>query len=267
MIDRIRPQQETVPYPIRLQDAWFHARTKPLIKSMTSTIADEPGLTAILGPNGAGKSLLLRICHGILPLHEGTVSWGQRQDPGLQDHRQAMVFQRPIHLRRSAAGNIDFALKLHGLAGAARKDRIVEALELTGLARYHDTPARLLSFGEQQRLALARAWAMDPDLLLLDEPTANLDPAAQRLIEEVLQKMVADGTRILMASHDLNQAKRLASHVIFIYRGRIKEQATAEKFFAGPENDLAQAFLQGELLWWRRRAVFTPDPEKENDKF
>jgi len=257
----------TPPYPIRLDKVWFHARTKPLIKDLSTTIADVEGLTMILGPNGAGKSLLLRLCHGILPAHDGQISWGERQDPGLQDQRQAMVFQRPVHLRRSAAGNIDFALKLHGMPGPERKLRIKEALDLTGLSRYHDTPARLLSFGEQQRLALARAWALAPDLLLLDEPTANLDPAAQRLIEEVLQKMIAGGTRVLMSSHDLNQARRLASQVIFLYRGRIKEQTSAEKFFAGPENDLAQAFLRGELLWWRRRAVFEPDPDKENDDF
>ena len=255
------------PYPIVLDKVWFHARTKPLIKDLSTTIAAEDGLTVILGPNGAGKSLLLRLCHGILPAHEGQVTWGGADDPGLKEHRQAMVFQRPVHLRRSAAGNIDFALKLHGMPKAKRAMRIEAALELTGLSRYQATPARLLSFGEQQRLALARAWALDPDLLLLDEPTANLDPAAQRLIEEVLLKMIADGTRVLMSSHDLNQARRLASHVIFLYRGRIKEQSAAVKFFDEPENDLAQAFLRGELLWWRRKAVFAPDPEKENDTF
>ena len=226
------------PWPIKLDKVWFHARTKPLIKDLSATIADKPGLTVILGPNGAGKSLLLRICHGILPAHEGQVTWGGGDDPGLKTHRQAMVFQRPVHLRRTAAGNIAFALKLHKMPAANRPARIDAALELTGLSRYHDTPARLLSFGEQQRLALARAWALDPELLLLDEPTANLDPAAQRLIE-----------------------------VIFLYRGRIKEQALAASFFAGPENDLAQAFLRGELLWWRRRAVFAPDEGKEEDRF
>jgi tungstate transport system ATP-binding protein len=256
---------QSPPFPIRLEDVWFRARTKPLIKGLTTTISDQPGLTAILGPNGAGKSLLLRICHGILPVHQGQVTWGGGNDPGLQNHKQAMVFQRPVHLRRTAGGNIDFALKLHKMPASDRPARIDAALELTGLSRYRTTPARLLSFGEQQRLALARAWALGPDLLLLDEPTANLDPAAQRLIEEVLQKMIADGTRILMSSHDLNQARRLADNVIFLYRGRIKEQTTAEQFFAGPENDLAQSFLRGDLLWWRRRAVFEPDPEKEND--
>ena len=114
-------------------------------------------------------------------------------------------------------------------------------------------------------ISFSRAWALAPDLLLLDEPTANLDPAAQKLVEEVLQKMIAAGTRILMASHDLSQARRLASHVIFMYRGRIKEQAPADRFFDKPENDLAQAFLQGELLWWRRRAVFDPDPDVVKD--
>ncbi|MBT4016826.1 MAG: ATP-binding cassette domain-containing protein [Alphaproteobacteria bacterium] len=255
------------PYPVKLENVWFNARTKPLIKDISATFADEEGLTVILGPNGAGKSLLLRLCHGILPAHEGLVTWGGGDDPGLHDHRQAMVFQRPVHLRRTAGGNIDFALKLHKMPRLQRAQRIDEALELTGLSRYRAIPARLLSFGEQQRLALARAWALAPDLLLLDEPTANLDPAAQRLIEEVLLKMIAGGTRVLMSSHDLNQARRLASHVVFLYRGRIKEQSSAEQFFAGPKNDLAQSFLRGDLLWWRRRAVFAPDPDKEDDKF
>jgi tungstate transport system ATP-binding protein len=253
------------PCPIRLDGVWFSARTRNLLKDLNATIADGDGLTVILGPNGAGKSLLLRVCHGILPAHKGRVTWGGGDDPGLQNHRQAMVFQRPVHLRRTAAGNIDFALKLHKMAKSERPGRIEAALEMTGLARYATTPARLLSFGEQQRLALARAWALAPDLLLLDEPTANLDPAAQKLVEEVLQKMIAAGTRILMASHDLSQARRLASHVIFMYRGRIKEQAPADRFFDKPENDLAQAFLQGELLWWRRRAVFDPDPDVVKD--
>ncbi|MBT7667722.1 MAG: AAA family ATPase, partial [Rhodospirillaceae bacterium] len=124
-------------------------------------------------------------------------------------------------------------------------------------------PARLLSFGEQQRLALARAWAVRPELLLLDEPSANLDPAATHLIEEIIREATANGTKVIMTTHDLHQARRLADEILFLHRGRLKEMTSADKFFAGPENDLAQAFLRGELLWWRRRSIYDPDDNKK----
>ncbi len=253
--------------PIRLRDVSVFAKTKAVIKSLSCEIAMADGLTMILGPNGAGKSLLLRLCHGILEPDEGRITWGGGDDPGLDRQRQAMVFQRPVHLRRSAAANIDFALKLHGMNKARRKKRIEAALEMTGLSRHRHTQARVLSFGEQQRLALARVWALAPSLLLLDEPTANLDPAAARMIEEILTRMLVDGTRVLMSSHDLNQARRMADMVIFMHRGRIKEYGDATEFFTGPENDLAQAYLRGELLWWRRKAIFAPEDGKEDDPF
>ena len=118
--------------------------------------------------------------------------------------------------------------------------------------------------GEQQRLALARAWAVRPELLLLDEPSANLDPAATHLIEEIIQEATEQGSKIVMTTHDLNQARRLADEVLFLYRGRLKEQAVAADFFAGPRNDLAQAFLRGELLWWHRRSIYTPDDNRKD---
>ena len=123
---------------------------------------------------------------------------------------------------------------------------------------------RRLSVGEQQRLALARAWAVRPELLLLDEPSANLDPAATHLIEEIIQEAAEQGSKIVMTTHDLNQARRLADEVLFLHRGRLKEQAAAADFFAGPRNDLAQAFLRGELLWWRRRSIYTPDDNRKD---
>ena len=120
------------------------------------------------------------------------------------------------------------------------------------------TSARVLSFGEQQRLALARSWALRPQVLFLDEPTASLDPAATHVIEEVILAMKSEGTKIIMSTHDLGQARRLADEVMFIHRGRLMEKADAEEFFAGPKNDLAQAFLRGELLWWQRRELTPP---------
>jgi len=129
---------------------------------------------------------------------------------------------------------------------------------MTGLGRFAKTSARLLSFGEQQRLALARAWALKPQVLFLDEPTANLDPAATHVIEEVITAMDRAGTKIIMTTHDLSQARRLAGEVMFMHRGRLLEKAPADEFFAEPRNVQARAFLRGELLWWQRRELTPP---------
>ena len=217
----------------------------------------------MLGPNGAGKSLLLRVCHGIIRPDKGQVQWAHRGTRHSLRRAQAMVFQRPVLLRRSAAGNIDFALKLHGLERSERRARVADALQRTGLSRFAASPARGLSFGEQQRLALARALAVRPRVLFLDEPTANLDPAAAHLVEEIVLSLSADGTRVIMISHDLAQARRLADEVLFLYRGRIKERAPAGQFFQAPQNDLAKAFLNGELLWWPRPTSCEPGMETD----
>ena len=162
-----------------------------------------------------------------------------------------MVFQRPVMLRRTARANIDYALKLRGLSRDERQARINEVLRRVGLRRLDASPARVLSFGEQQKLALARAWALKPQVLFLDEPTASLDPAATHDVEEIIQAIHEEGTRIIMTTHDLGQVRRMADDVMFLHRGRMLERAPAEQFFSEPKNDLAQAFLRGELLWWR----------------
>lgn len=254
--------------PLALDGVWFKAAKRgkatpmPLIKDITLTLDAGPR-TMIVGPNGAGKSLLLRLCHGLLKPSEGTVTWAspdaaERQDPRRQAPlrqaplQQAMVFQRPVMLRRSAMANIDYALSLGKVAKADRASVIEEVLERTGLTRHAHTPARLLSGGEQQRLAIARAWALKPQVLFLDEPTASLDPSASHQIEELVNTIHAQGTKIVMTTHDLGQAKRLGDEVLFLHRGRLLERAPTEQFFAAPQNDLAQAFVKGELLWWRR---------------
>ncbi|WP_259780489.1 ATP-binding cassette domain-containing protein [Aestuariispira ectoiniformans] len=206
----------------------------------------------IIGPNGAGKTLLLRLAHGLIKPSKGKVRW-EGPDARQAKRKQAMVFQRPVMLRRTASANIDFALSVHGVPRAERAARVEDVLQRTGLRQVANRPARALSLGEQQRLSLARAWALRPQVLFLDEPTASLDPPASHIIEELLQEIAANGTTIIMTTHDLGQARRLADDVLFMFRGRVKEMAAAEKFFAGPENDLAQAFLKGELLWWQRR--------------
>ena len=198
------------------------------------------------GPNGAGKSLFLRLCHGLLQPTQGSIRWQQKTGA---DRHQAMVFQRPVMLRRSVAANIDYALKLRQISRRDRGDIIDRVLHQTGLRRLADQPARVLSIGEQQKLALARAWALEPQVLFLDEPTASLDPAAIHSVEEIMAAIHDAGTRIIMTTHDLGQARRIADEVLFINRGRILEAAPADRFFNAPENDLAQAFLRGELLW------------------
>ncbi len=243
------PQGGTI-LPLELRQVSYAAGGKRLIKDFSCTLGAGPR-TIVLGPNGAGKSLLLRLCHGLLAPSEGAVVW--RGADGRQAARhQAMVFQRPVMLRRSVGANVEYALAVHGVPRRGRRERTAEALHRTGLERFADHPARVLSVGEQQRLALARAWALTPQVLFLDEPTASLDPSATYLVEEVIAAIHAAGTKIVMTTHDLGQARRLGDEVLFLHRGRLLERAAAEVFFAGPKNDLAQAFVAGELLWWRR---------------
>jgi len=236
--------------PLKLENVCFAVGGMRLIKDLTCRFEAGPR-TIIIGPNGAGKSLLLRLCHGLLTPSEGNINWHGSNGIDPRQH-QAMVFQRPVMLRRSVSANIDYALRLRNIPRTKRHEIIDQALELSGINRHRDTPARVLSFGEQQKLALARAWALKPQVLFLDEPAASLDPAATHTVEEIIETIHKAGTRIIMTTHDLGQARRLADDVMFIHRGRLLEHAPADKFFTNPENDLAQAFVRGELLWWRR---------------
>jgi tungstate transport system ATP-binding protein len=233
--------------PLTLEDVCYEAGGRRLIDRLSALLP--PGSkTIVLGPNGAGKSLLLRLCHGLLKPSGGRVSW---QGANGTDVRkvQAMVFQRPVMLRRSAAGNVAYALGLRGVSGPSRTRRIAEALERTGLTRVAESPARRLSTGEQQRLALARAWALAPQVLFLDEPTASLDPAATHGVEEIVGAIHGGGTKIVMTTHDLAQARRLADDVIFLHRGRLLEHTPAARFFKEPTSSEAAAFIRGELIW------------------
>ncbi len=236
--------------PLAFRDVSLEIGGTRLIKDLNCTLEAGPR-TMILGANGAGKSLFLRLCHGLIRPTTGRVLWqgAKGRDPA---DAQAMVFQRPVMLRRSVAANVDYALKLRGMAAAERRAAVEDALGHTGLRRLSLTPARVLSIGEQQKLALARAWALQPEVLFLDEPTASLDPTATHAVEQIINAIDAAGTRIVMTTHDLGQARRLGDEVMFLNRGRLLEMAPADRFFKKPENDLAQAFLKGELLWWER---------------
>ena len=202
--------------------------------------------TVILGPNGAGKSLTLRLAHGLLSPTTGEIRW---RGGGDAEAAQAMVFQRPVLLRRSARANVEHALALTGVRRADRRVRAEAALVMAGMAALADRPARVLSVGEQQRLALARAWAIEPQILFLDEPTANLDPSATRSVETLIDGFCAAGVKIVMTTHDLGQARRIGDEILFFHRGRLIEQAPSEAFFEQPQTEEARAFIAGELLW------------------
>lgn len=206
------------------------------------------GPTVIMGPNGAGKSLLLRLLHGLIPPTAGRVLWQGRPADHAVRLRQAMVFQKPVLLRRSVAANIDYALKVHRLPRNVRRERLARALRLARLEALRDRPARVLSGGEQQRLALARALATRPEILFLDEPTASLDPASTLAVEELIGQAVADGTKIVLVTHDPGQARRLADEVVFLHRGRVTEQTAAERFFVQPASAAARDYLAGRIV-------------------
>lgn len=202
------------------------------------------GCTIVMGPNGAGKSLLLKLLHGLIAPEAGGISWnGAASGPGTT-RRQAMVFQSPVLLRRSVAANLDFVL------AARQKDnsRRDILLERVGLGHKAGQAARRLSGGEQQRLALARALATDPEILFLDEPTASLDPASVQMIETIVREVRDAGIRVVFVTHDLGQARRLADDVVFLHRGRVLEQAPAERFFDAPRAREARDFLAGRIV-------------------
>ena len=232
--------------PLIVDHVSYLVDSKTIIKDVSFAL-DDLGLTILLGPNGAGKSSLLKLCHGLLPLSSGSIRWGD-VDPQTARRKQAMVFQRPVLLRRSAAENVDHVLKLRGASSVERARVIEQSLEWAGLTGVADTQARKLSGGEQQSLTIARAWAMDPEVLLLDEPTANLDPAATRRVEDLIRSFAADGRKVIMATHNIAQAHRLADEVLFLNQGHLLEHATAEEFMRGPSNPLAARFIAGELV-------------------
>jgi tungstate transport system ATP-binding protein len=216
---------------IRFDDVTVAAGSVTLLDRLS--LAIEPGPpTVLIGPNGAGKTTLLRLAMGLLAPTAGSVT--------RTDERRAIVFQRPTMLRRSAAANIRYA--------SAGGDRTRELLALVGLEHAAERPARRLSAGEQQRLALARALARDPTILFLDEPTASLDPGSTKAVEDVIRTVSARGIKIVMSTHDLGEARRLAGEVVLLHRGRLVETGAASKFFDAPRTEEARRFIAGELL-------------------
>ena len=231
--------------PLELREVCFAVNGRTIIDRVSTDIGAGPR-TLILGPNGAGKSVLMRLCHGLLRPTAGTIAW--RGGNGGSRGRQAMVFQRPVMLRRSALANVIYGLKLAGVSRTERELRARDVLDVVGLAPVAEHPARTLSGGEQQRLALARAWALGPEVLFLDEPTANLDPGATRDVESIIGAIHATGTKIIMTTHNLGQARRLGDEILFLSGGRLVERAPVDRFFPQPQSAEAQAFIRSELV-------------------
>ena len=231
--------------PIMLVEVRILAGEVTMLDGVTLKLGAGPP-TVLIGPNGSGKTTLLRAAMGLIPVSRGLITWGGREN-SVPKHR-AIMFQRPAMLRRSAAGNVRYALAAAGLPRAARASRTAELMADVGLEGLERRPARRLSGGEQQRLALARALARDPAVLFLDEPTASLDPAATKAIEDIVRAVTARGVKVVMSTHDLGQAKRLAGEIVLLHRGRLIETGPATDFFAAPRTEEARKFIAGELL-------------------
>ncbi len=202
-------------------------------------------IIAVLGPNGAGKSMFLKTINGLIGVEYGKINFNSRE---IDDHIRkeiAMVFQKPTLLRRTVLENMQFVLRKNNKQS---KLEILKLLHRVGLDTFKDRPARLLSGGEQQRLSLARALLINPSLLLLDEPTANLDPYSLNLIEEIVLTENKKGKTIILTTHDLGQAKRLAKEILFFNKGKLLEQTKAKKFFLKPKTKEAQNYINGKIL-------------------
>ena len=233
-------------FPLRLRDLHFRPDGHPVLQGVELELSGE-GITVILGPNGSGKSVLLRMICGLLQPSAGSIHWGERT--GLPGQGVAMVFQHPMMLRDTVLANVGLAMKPLGLG---RRERLASAramLGRIGLADRARASARHLSGGEQQRLALGRAWLTRPRLLLLDEPTASLDPSGVEAVERIIREIRTEGTKVVMTTHNLGQATRLADDVVFLSAGQVREHAPVQRFFARPASSEARRFIKGELPW------------------
>jgi tungstate transport system ATP-binding protein len=235
----------TVPLPITFADVAVQAGPTRLLDRICLSIAAGPP-TVIIGPNGSGKTTLLRAAMGLLfPVH-GRITWANQAAAPVE--AMAIVFQRPVMLRRTCAANIRYSLAAAGMPAVSRAARTAELLSLVGLERLAARPARRLSGGEQQRLALARALARGPRVLFLVEPTSSLDPAATQEIEDLVRAISAQGVKVVMTTHDLGEARRIAGDIVLLNKGVVVEQTPSHAFFAGPRSVEGQRFIAGELL-------------------
>jgi tungstate transport system ATP-binding protein len=231
--------------PIRFEGVSVHISGTIILREVSLDIA-AGAPTVLVGPNGSGKTTLLRAAMGLVQPVSGAISWGGRQS--VSPLRRALVFQRPLMLRRSVADNLRYALATAGVPRRERAARIATLLELVGLRELAERPAPRLSGGERQRLALARALARRPAVLFLDEPTASLDPAATLAIEELVRKVSAGGVKVIMATHDLGEAARLAGEVVLLHQGSVVESGPVDQVLRNPATEAARRFIAGQLL-------------------
>lgn len=248
MLDRAEQKHSTAgvlgsDLPIRFTHVDYRAGAVSILCGIDLEIAGGPPML-LLGPNGSGKTTLLKLAMGLVTPTAGAITYGGREEPA--PGTRAFVFQKPMMLRRTVAANVGYALT----AAGRRPDQleIARLLAEVGLAGMDARPARRLSGGEQQRLALARALARDPEVLFLDEPTASLDPASTKAVEDIVARVAKSGVKIVMTTHDLGQARRLASEVVFLAKGRLVERSPAETFFTRPSTDEGRRFLAGDLV-------------------
>lgn len=219
-----------------------------MLLDLPSISLGQAACTAIVGPNGAGKSLLIRTLCGLMAADSGRVLWAGSAPDAARRHQVGLLLQRPVLLRRSALQNVVYALRLTGMTAQESKRLAICALQEAGLEMIMEVPAQRLSGGEQQRVALARALALKPDMLFLDEATANVDPASTLVIEQQLSVAMQSGLRLVMVSHDVGQVRRLAQEVVLMHNGRIVEQSPCEVFFNQTNNPVSRRWLAGELL-------------------
>ncbi len=244
-VEESRSLNMTPGLPIQCAGLELSLMGKKLIRGLDLTL-ESGKISIIMGPNGSGKSLLLRMLHGLIKPDFGKISCAGVPLGPQHIREQAMVFQRPVLLRRSVAANLDFAMKLRGKKDPELRSRLLTLVGLQGRERH---AARLLSGGEQQRLALARALSLGPQVLFLDEPTANLDPSSTHMIEEIVRQAHAGRTKVVFVSHDIGQARRLGDDVIFVNHGQVIEHQSATDFFTRPNSKEAADYLQGRLVF------------------
>lgn len=240
---RIKPEKNINCLPIYIKDLSLILDERKILSSLNLSINSDD-VTVIMGPNGAGKSIFLKILNGILTPSSGCVTWNNKKQFSDTINTQAFVFQKPILLRRSVIANLDYMDSVLGYKKKISKDRL---LDIVQLKKQKNQPARMLSLGEQQRLSLIRSLMLRPNLLLLDEPTANLDPASTKIIEDIILNLKMMGIKIIFVTHNILQAKRIADEIIFLNEGKMVEHLNKQEFFSNSKSIEVQNYLNGIL--------------------
>ena len=243
LLIRIKPEKNINCLPIYIKDLSLTLDERKILSSLNLSINSDD-VTVIMGPNGAGKSIFLKILNGILTPTSGCITWNNKKQFSDTLNTQAFVFQKPILLRRSVIANLDYMDSVLGYKKKISKDRL---LEIVQLKKQKNQPARMLSLGEQQRLSLIRSLMLRPNLLLLDEPTANLDPASTKIIEDIILNLKMMGIKIIFVTHNILQAKRIADDIIFLNEGKLVEHLNKQEFFSNSRSIQVQNYLNGIL--------------------